>query len=149
MIWWEDFHVGDSQEIGAHTFTAEEIVAFARAYDPQPLHTDPEAAKAGFYGGLIASGWHTCAACMRIMVDSYMNETRSLGSPGIDSLRWLKPVRPGDTIRYRRTVLEARPSASRPEAGLVKQRWEGINQHGEHVLTMEGWNLFGRRPATP
>jgi len=147
MIWWEDFRVGDSEELGAHTFSEQEIVAFARAFDPQPIHTDPEAARAGFYGGLIASGWHTCAECMRLMVDGYMSRTQSLGSPGLDTLRWPKPVRPGDTIRYRRTVLEARPSKSRPEAGLVKHRWEGFNQRGEQVVAMEGWNLFGRRPA--
>jgi acyl dehydratase len=147
MIWWEDFKAGDRIEMGTHTFGAEEIVAFARQFDPQPFHTDPEAAKNGFFGGLIASGWHTCAIGMRLTVESHLKETRSLGSPGLDNIRWLKPVRAGDTLSYSRVVLEARASASRPDAGLVKSRWEAVNQHGELVMTMEGWGMFGRRPA--
>ena len=146
MIWWEDFKPGDRIEMGTHTFGAEEIVAFARQFDPQPFHTDPEAAKGSFFGGLIASGWHTCAIGMRLTVDSHLNETRSLGSPGLDNIRWLKPVRAGDTLAYSRVVLEARASGSRPDAGLVKSRWEAVNQHGELVMTMEGWGMFGRRP---
>ena len=146
MIWWEDFRVGETVELGRHTFTESEIVDFAKAYDPQPFHVDAEAAKQSYFGGLIASGWHTCAVGMRLIVDQYMNQTRSLGSPGIDNIRWLKPVRPGDTLAYRRTTVEARASASRPDAGLVKSRWEAVNQQGELVLSMEGWNLFGRRP---
>lgn len=146
MIWWEDFKVGDRIEMGRHTFEAEEIIAFARQFDPQPFHTDPEAAKASFFGGLVASGWHTCAVAMRLTVESHVKDTKSMGSPGLDSVRWLKPVRAGDTITYFRVVLESRPSASRPDAGLVKSRWEAVNQHGETVMTMEGWGMFGRRP---
>lgn len=146
MISWEDFKVGDTQEMGRHTFTAEEIVGFARQYDPQPFHVDPEAAKRSFFGGLVASGWHTCAVAMRLMCDSYLNRSRSLGAPGVDNVRFHKPVRPGDTLLFRRTVLASRLSASRPGVGLVKQRWEALDEAGELVLSMEGWNMFGRRP---
>jgi acyl dehydratase len=146
MIWWEDFQVGETIEMGRHSFTVEEITGFGRAFDTQPFHVDAEAAKDSFYGGLIASGWHTCAVAMRLMCDSYVNQTRSLGSPGMDEIRWKKPVRPGDTITYSRTVLESRVSASRPDAGLVKQRWTAVNQDGDLVMSMEGWGMFGRRP---
>ena len=145
MIWWEDFRIGDTTEMGRHTFTEEEILAFGRQFDPQPFHTDPAAAQESSFGGLIASGWHTCSVGMRLMVQSYLSRTASLGSPGIDNVRWLKPVRPGDTLAYRRTVVESRASATRKGVGLVKHRWEAVNQHGELVLTMEGWGLFGRK----
>ena len=145
MIWWEDFKVGDATEMGRHTFTEEEILAFARQFDPQPFHVDGAAAGKTVFGGLIASGWHTCAVGMRLMVQSYLGRAVSLGSPGIDSIRWLKPVRPGDTLLYRRTVVESRASATRKDVGLVKHRWEAVNQAGELVLTMEGWGLFGRK----
>lgn len=145
MIWWEDFRIGDCAEMGRHTFTEEEILAFGRQFDPQPFHTDAAAAGDSAFGGLIASGWHTCAVGMRLMVQNYIGRTVSLGSPGIDSIRWLKPVRPGDTLLYRRTVVESRASATREGVGLVKHRWEAVNQAGELVLTMEGWGLFGRK----
>jgi acyl dehydratase len=147
MMYWEDFAPGQRFEMGAHTFTEEEIIAFARQFDPQPFHIDREAAKKSFFGGLIASGWHTCSIAMRLSVDTYVSKTVSLGSPGLDNIRWLKPVRAGDTIRYARVVLESRPSASRSDVGLVKGRWEATNQAGELVMTMEGWGMFGRRPA--
>ena len=145
MIWWEDFKVGDTMEMGRHTFLEEEILAFGREFDPQPFHTDAAKAAETVFGGLIASGWHTCAVGMRLMVESYLGSTASLGSPGIDSIRWLKPVRPGDTLVYSRTVIESRASASRKGVGLVKHRWEAVNQAGERVFTMEGWGLFGRK----
>jgi acyl dehydratase len=148
MIWWEDFKVGERIEMGRHTFTEAEIIAFAEQFDPQPFHTDPRAAKDSFFGGLIASGWHTCAVGMRLTVESHVNRTQSLGSPGLDNIRWLKPVRAGDTVSYSRVVLESRASASRPGAGLVRSRWEAVNQHGELVMTMEGWGMFGRRPSS-
>ncbi len=146
MKYWEDFQPGDRIEMGRHTFGAEEITAFARQFDPQPFHVDPEAARKSFFGGLIASGWHTCAVGMRLTVDSHVNQSASLGSPGLDNIRWLKPVRAGDTISYSRVVLESRASESRPGVGLVKSRWEAVNQAGETVMTMEGWGMFGRRP---
>jgi acyl dehydratase len=147
MIWWEDFKVGERSAMGQHTFGRDEIIAFARQFDPQPFHVDPEAAKASAFGGLIASGWHTCAVGMRLMVEQYIGRTVSLGSPGIEDIRWLKPVRAGDTLAYSRTVLESRASATRAGVGLVKHRWEAVNQAGETVLTMEGWGMYGRRPA--
>jgi len=147
MIWWEDFKVGERSEMGRHTFAEDEIVAFARQFDPQPFHVDPAAARTSPFGGLIASGWHTCAVGMRLMVDQYIGRTVSLGSPGIEDIRWLRPVRAGDTLAYSRTVTESRASATRAGVGLVKHRWEAVNQAGETVLTMEGWGMYGRRPA--
>lgn len=147
MIWWEDFKVGERSEMGRHTFGADEIVAFARQFDPQPFHTDPQLARESPFGGLIASGWHTCAVGMRLMVDQYIGRTVSLGSPGIEDIRWPKPVRAGDTLTYSRTVIESRASASREGVGLVKHRWEAVNQAGETVLTMEGWGMYGRKPG--
>jgi acyl dehydratase len=146
MIWWEDFEVGGRTAMGRHTFSEEEILEFGRRFDPQPFHTDPDAAKESAFGGLVASGWHTCSVAMRLMVESVLNKTRSLGSPGVENVRWLKPVRPGDTLEYSWIILESRP-ASRKGVGLVKSRWEASNQHGELVFTMEGWGMFGRRPA--
>jgi acyl dehydratase len=145
MKYWEDFAIGERGELGRHTFTEEEIVAFGRQFDPQPFHIDAGKAQAGAFGGLIASGWQTCAVGMRLMVDSYISQTVSLGSPGIDSIRWLKPVRPGDTVAYSRVVIESRASTTRKGVGLVKHRWEAVNQRGELVLTMEGWGMFGRK----
>jgi acyl dehydratase len=147
MIWWEDFEVGERSEMGRHTFNQKEIVDFAKQFDPQPFHLDPAAAAQTPFGGLIASGWHTCAVGMRLMVESYIGRTVSLGSPGIDNVRWLKPVRAGDTLVYARTVIESRASTSRQGVGLVKHRWEAINQAGETVLTMEGWGMYGRKPT--
>jgi acyl dehydratase len=145
-LYWEDFPVGDTMEMGSYRFTEEEIIAFARQFDPQPFHTDPEAARNSFFKGLIASGWHTCAIAMRLMVDKYVARSASLGSPGLDNIRWLAPVRAGDTISYRRTITAARVSESKPGVGLVQSRWEAVNQRGETVMTMEGWGMFGRRP---
>jgi acyl dehydratase len=148
--YWEDFKVGEVHQIGEKRVDKDEIIVFAKQFDPQPFHVDEAAAKASIYGGLIASGWHTVALVMRMMCDSYMLDSASLGSPGIDNLKWLKPVRPGDTIRAQRTTLEVRASASRPEMGLVKTRWEVINQNGERVMTMEGYGMFRRRnPGSP
>jgi len=145
--YWEDFPVGKVREFGGVTLSAEEIIAFARQFDPQPFHLSEEGGKNSLFGGLCASGWHTCALAMRMMCDAYLLESASLGSPGIDQLRWLKPVFPGDVLRLHMDVLEARPMASKPQVGLVKSRWEVSNQHGEPVLTMEGWGMFRRRPV--
>ena len=141
----EDFTVGRVFELGSRVVDREEGLAFARAYDPQPLHLDEEAAKASVLGGLSVSGWHTCAMVMRLMCDAYLVDSTSQGSPGIDNLRWLKPVRPGDTIRVRMTVQETKPSRSRPSIGLIRSAWEVLNQQDEVVMTMEGWGMFGRR----
>ena len=143
--YWEDFKVGDTFPMGQVMVDKDEIIAFATAYDPQPFHTDEEAAKKSIFAGLIASGWHTCALVMRMMVDSYLRDSASLGSPGVDNVRWLKPVRPGDTIRAQRHVMETRASQSKPNIGIVKSRWEVFNQKDELVMTMEGYGMFERR----
>ena len=115
-LYFEDFEEGQVYELGEKTLTKEEIVAFAREYDPQPFHVDEEAAKGSAFGGLIASGWHTAAIFMRLYADAVLSRAESMGSPGVEELRWLKPVRPGDTLSARLTVLDAAPSASRPSA---------------------------------
>jgi acyl dehydratase len=146
--YFEDFFEGLTVDLGNVEFTAAGIIEFARAYDPQPMHTSPDAARDSIYGGLIASGWHTAGAYMRLLVDSVIGQSDSLGSPGIDSLRWLKPVRPGDTLRGSFTVLEAKESRSRPDMGIVRSRGEMLNQDNEVVMQVEAVNFFGRRPAS-
>ena len=145
--YWEDFPVGQVREFGAMAVTREAVLAFAAEFDPQPFHLDDAAAEAGLFGRLSASGWHTCAMAMRMMCDAYLLDSSSLGSPGIDSLRWTRPVHPGDTLGVRLTTLESRPMASRPNVGLMLSKWEVSNQREELVLTMQGWGMFGRRPA--
>jgi acyl dehydratase len=147
MRYWEDFKVGEVEQIGERKVGREEILEFARQFDPQAFHVDEAAAGKSMYGGLIASGWHTCAMVMRMMCDAYLLDSASVGSPGIDGLKWLKPVRPGDTIRAQRTTLESRASKSRPDIGIVKNRWEVFNQEGEMVMSMEGYGMFRRRDA--
>jgi len=144
--YFEDFAEGESLELGNFSFTETEIVDFARKYDPQPMHIDAEAARNTIFGGLIASGWQTVTSYMRLVVDGFMASSDSKGSPGIDSLRWLKPVRPGDQLSARITVLEARASNSRPDWGIVRSRGEVRNQAGELVMQLEAVNFFGRRP---
>jgi acyl dehydratase len=145
--WFEDFPVGMTVEIPGPVLTRESILEYARRYDPQPFHVDEEAAKRSPYGGLIASGWHTVSLAMRMICDAYLLDAASLGSPGVNQVRWLKPVRPGDSLRLRMTVLEARPSASKPDRGTVLHRWDVLNQNGETVMTMEGYGMFRRRGA--
>jgi acyl dehydratase len=147
-IFWEDLPVGHVREFGAYAVTREAVLAFAREFDPQPFHLDDAAAEASLFGRLAASGWHTCAMAMRIMCDGYLLDAASLGSPGIENLKWLKPVYPGDTLSVRLTVLEARPMASRPGIGLTRSHWDVLNQAGDVVQTMEGWGMFRRRPDT-
>jgi acyl dehydratase len=144
--YFEDFHAGDVIELGRRTITKDAIVAFAREFDPQVFHVDEEAAKATIYGGLLASGWHTGALMMRMLYDGLLRHTVSLGSPGVDELRWLKPVRPGDTLSARMTVLETTPSRSKPDRGIVRSLMEVRNQHGDVVMTTRGLSLLGRRP---
>lgn len=145
---WEDFTIGTVREFGAMLVTREAILAFAGQFDPQPFHLDDVAAEASLFGKLSASGWHTCAMTMRMMCDEYLLESSSLGSPGIDSLRWTKPVLAGDVLSVRLTTLESRPMASRPKVGLILSNWEVLNQRREVVLTMQGWGMFGRRTPT-
>ncbi len=140
----EDFEPGRVFELGTREVTEGEIVAFAREWDPQPFHVDPEAAQESIFGGLIASGWHTGAMWMRLYVDSLLVGAASMGSPGIEELRWLAPVRPGDTLEGRLTVLEATPSERRPDRGTIRIRGEMINQDGVIVMSMVSRGHFGR-----
>ena len=145
----EDFAPGQIRESAPRTLTKEEIIAFARDYDPQPFHVDEAAARHSVYGGLIASGWQTVGVMMRLLWDTFLRETASLGSPGSDEIRWLKPVRPGDTLRARFTIVDVVPSRSKPDRGIVRTFTEVLNQHGEIVMTHRGLGMFGRRPVLP
>jgi acyl dehydratase len=145
--YWEDFPVGSVREFGGITLSKEDILRFAKEYDPQRFHVDEEAAKRSPYGGLIASGWQTCALAMRMSCDAYLLDSASVGSPGVEQVRWVKPVRPGDTLRVRLEVLESRLLKSKPGVGLVRNRWDMLNQHGEQVMQMEGYGMFLRRPG--
>ena len=149
-LFWEDFSVGEVRDLGHITPTREDIIAFASQFDPQPFHLDDEVGKASMFGGLCASGWHTCSMAMRLMVTNFLHETASLGSPGLENIKWTKPVYPNDTLRLQTTVLETKPMGRRPDVGMTRNLWEMFNQHGEKVLHMEGWGMFRRRhPATP
>ncbi|MBM3392893.1 MAG: MaoC family dehydratase [Alphaproteobacteria bacterium] len=144
-FYWEDFPVGSVMEYGGIVVTKEDIVRFAREFDPQPFHIDEEAARHSQFGGLVASGWHTCALTMRMMCEAYLLDSDNLASPGIENIHWLKPVRPGDTLHIRSVVLEARPLESRPHIGLIRNRLEVLNQNGEEVMQMEGYGMMRRR----
>jgi acyl dehydratase len=141
----EDFAPGQVYELGSTTVTEEEIVDFARRFDPQPFHLDAEAAKDSDFGGLIASGWHTGAMWMRLYVDSLLGGGSGQGSSGIEELRWLAPVRPGDTLSGRLTVLETTPSERHPHRGTIRIRGEMVNQDGVTVMSMVSRGRFGRR----
>ena len=144
--YWEDFPVGDVREIAATTVNREDMLRFSGEFDPQPFHVDEAAAAESIYGGLIASGWHTCSLAMRMMCDAYLVESASLGSPGMDSIKWLKPVRPGDSVRLRMTVLGARVLESKPHIGMIRWQWRLLNQNDERVMEMEGHSMLLRRP---
>jgi acyl dehydratase len=146
VYYFEDIQPGAVLELGSRTVSESEIIAFAREYDPQPFHIDKTAAERSIFGGLIASGWHTCSLTMRLLVDGFLCRAASLGSPGVEQIRWLRPVRPGDTLSARIVVLETRPSQSKPDRGAVRMRTEVSNQQGELVMTMESTGLIGRRP---
>ena len=144
-LFWEDLQPGSVRELGTTSVNAEEIKEFAAKYDPQPFHLDEEVARQSMFGGLVASGWQTAVLAMRLTVDNMLRHSSSQGSPGLESLKWLKPVHPGDLLSLRHTILESRPLKSRPDTGLVRSRWEMFNQGGEKVLEMEGYGMFGRR----
>jgi acyl dehydratase len=146
-IYFEDFTPGRVFELGAVTVSADEIVEFAARFDPQPFHIDPVAAAETMFGGIIASGWHTCSMCMRLLVDGLLSGSTSLGSPGMEQIRWLAPVRPGDRLTARTTVEEARPSSSKPDRGTVTLLTQMENQDGVVVMTMRGMGMYSRRPA--
>ena len=145
--YWEDFTVGQVKEFGDKLVSEEDILTFAKEYDPQSFHVNKQAAEQSIFKGLIASGWQTCAFMMRMMCDEYLVDSSSQGSPGLDSVKWLKPVRPGDRIRIRSTVLETRLMNSKPRLGLVNSSWECINQNNEIVTSMQGWVIFVRRDS--
>ena len=146
-LYFEDFHAGQVIELGTHTVGEDEIIAFAQQFDPQPFHIDAEAAKDSIFGGLVASGWHTCSLLMRVLVKGLLLRSSSLGSPGVDEIRWLKPVRPGDTLSMRMSIVETIPSTSKPDRGVLRSEYEARNQHGEVVMRMKTLGMFGRRPA--
>jgi len=147
MLYFEDFEVGSRRELGSYLVTEEELLAFARQYDPQPFHIDKEAAAKSIYGGLISSGWMTCSIMMRLLVLSTTGKSASMGSPGVDEIRWIKPVYAGDTLTVVLNVLDTRPSQSKPDRGIVHTQWEATNQRGELVCTVKGMGMYGRRPA--
>ena len=139
---WEDFEVGQVRDLGTISPTREEIIQFATQFDPQPFHLDDEAAKASVFGGLCASGWHTCSMAMRLMVTRFLQETSSLGSPGLEDIKWPKPVFPGDVLRLRVTVLDSRISKSNPSLGILRWRWQLHNVVDTEVLDLEVTSLF-------
>jgi len=145
--YFEDYTPGAVYEYGYITVSEAEILDFARAFDPQPIHTDPAAAAQGLFRGLIASGWHTTGIMMRLFADHYLSRVASLASPGVDELRWPAPVRPGDSLRLRVTIAEARRSRSKPDRGLVRTQAELISRNGETVLTLTAMNMLLLRHA--
>ena len=141
----EDYEAGRVYEFGSITLTEPEIIEFARHFDPQDMHIDPEKALQGRFGGIIASGWHTIGVAMRLYVDYYLPRVASLASPGVDEVRWPNPVRPGDSIDIRVTILETIPSRSKTDRGVVRARLEAYNQNHQPVLTMSVVSIIGRR----
>ncbi len=147
MRFFEDIQVGESATIGSYTVTRDEIIEFAEKYDPQPFHVDEEAAEESIYGGLIASGWQTLAICMRMLVDELVSDQASMGARGADDLRWIRPVRPGDTLSLTTEVLDKRPSERNPEIGEVDTEIVGYNQNDEAVVRWIALGLVARRDA--
>lgn len=145
--WFEDYAEGSQGEFGPVVVDEAEVVDFGRRYDPQPFHVDRAAAADGPFGGLVASGWHTCALMMRLLAEEYLSPASSLGSPGVDELRWVRPVRPGARLTLRTTVREARRSRSKPDRGLVRTHVELVDQTGEVVLSLLAMNLVRARPS--
>jgi acyl dehydratase len=145
LRYFEDFAVGQEYPFGPLTVSRAEIVAFAAEFDPQPFHLDEAAGANSLLGGLGASGWHTSALFMRMMADAWLNDSASMGSPGIDTMKWLRPVRPGDVLSGRSVVLAVRASKSLPDRGFVRFRHEVVNARGETVLVSENPIMIGRR----
>ena len=137
-----EFHVGQVLEAGPHVLTRDELLRFARDWDPQWFHTDPAAAEAGPFQGLIASGWQTCGIAMRLIADAVLAGSESYASPGLAYVKWPHPVRPGDALSVRATVLQVRRSSSQPHLGLLRWRWQLFNQAGREVLDLEATSLF-------
>jgi acyl dehydratase len=144
-ICYEDFEVGSVRIFGPRLVTREEIIEFATEFDPQPMHLDEEAANKSMLKGLSASGWHTCAIMMRMLYDSFLHESSSLGGPGVDEARWIRPVRPGDRLTMHMTCLDKREMKSRPHVGIVRHKMEMKNQNGETVMDASWPGMFGKR----
>jgi acyl dehydratase len=140
--YFEDYVPGAVFEYGTISVNQADLIEFAKRFDPQPFHIDPDAAARGPFGGLIASGWHTASLVMRLLVDRYLSSVASLGSPGVDELRWTRPVRPGDSLRVRVSVLDARRSRSKPDRGLVRSHFEVVNQDGDVVMSLKALNFL-------
>jgi acyl dehydratase len=145
---WEDFSPGGVSEFGPRLVSRDEIVEFAAAFDPQPMHLDEAAARASMLGSLAASGWHSCCLLMRMISDGFLAQSHFLGAPGVDEVRWLRPLRAGEGIRVRATVLETRASRSRPQLGFVKFLFELLDSSGAVVMTLTVSPMFARRDAT-
>jgi len=145
----EDFRPGEVIEFGDYLVTEEEIVDYAKRYDPQPFHVDPKAAAESIFGGLVASGWMTGSIMMRLLVDHFISPASSMGSPGVDEVRWPKPVRPGDRLHVRVTIVETKRSQSKPDRGIVRVQQEVINQRGETVMSLRGMSLSKCRTPAP
>jgi acyl dehydratase len=148
MRYWEDFAVGSSYDLGTKVVTEAEIIAFAKEFDPQPFHVDPSAAAKTEFGGLIASGWHTSVMFMRLYYDAILNDAANFAGVGIDELRLKAPVRPGDTLAGKTTVIASRPSESKPGLGVLGMQFELHNQRGELVWEAISWQLMHRRPES-
>jgi acyl dehydratase len=144
---WEDFTIGGVAEYGPRHVSREEMVAFAAEFDPQPFHLDEEAARASLLGGLSASGWHSCCLMMRMLTDGFIGDSTFMGAPGVEEVRWLKPLRPGESVTIRATVLDTRASQSRPQMGFVKFLFEMLNAAGEPVMTLTVTPMFARRAS--
>lgn len=144
--YFEDFIPGSVIPLGQRTVTEEEIIHFAQQFDPQSFHVDKDAAKASIFGGVIASGWHTCSMIMRMVVDGFIADSSSMGSPGVDEVRWILPVRPGDTLTVSAETVSVKSSTSKPDRGVVNTVWKAVNQDGQLVCTINGMGMFGRRP---
>lgn len=145
--YFEDYPVGEVFEFGPIEVEEDEVRDFATRFDPQPMHIDPDFAARGPFGGIIASGWHTLSLMMRLMVENYSSTVAGLASPGVDEVRWTRPVRPGDRLTLRMTIREARPSRSKPDRGVIFSLAEAVNQDGEVVASFKGMNLILKRPT--
>ncbi|MBC3870309.1 MaoC family dehydratase [Undibacterium oligocarboniphilum] len=146
--YFEDFVPGNIIQLGQRIVSEDEIIEFAEKFDPQSFHVDKEAAKNSIFGGVIASGWHTCSMIMRMVVDGFIADSSSMGSPGVDEVRWILPVRPGDTLTVTAETVASTPSTSKPDRGVVHTVWKAVNQDGKTVCTIKGMGMFGRRPTS-
>lgn len=144
-LYYEDIEVGEVRDLGAYRVSNDECTAFAKRYDPQPIHIDEAAARDSIYGEIIASGWYTASVCMRLLVDGFLNDAASMGAFGLDELRWSTPVRAGDTISAHNEITDKRPSDSRDDRGYVQNEVTAYNQDGEEVVFWHATNIFGRK----